>query len=118
MARPVVCLESGERFPTYADAARAFGLSGTDIRKSVVQKAPVRGLSFRLAYEVDRRSQQTAPARVREVVECEDGRVFPSIVHAAQSIGVNSQTLRRAIRQFQPCKGLYWRLKTEEQPHG
>ena len=114
MARPVVCLESGEMFPSYSEAARAYGLSGTDVRKAVVAKKPVRGLNWRFAYEVDRRGTYVPPARVREVVECEDGRVFPNILQAAQSIGVNSQTLRRAIRQFRPCGGMYWRLRREE----
>lgn len=115
MARPVICLETGESFPTYNDAARAYGLSGTDIRKAVVHKSPIKGLNWRLAYEVDREQirarQSKRPGGPRLMVECEDGTLYPSIVDAARSVGVNSQTLRRAMREFVPCGGKFWRWK-------
>lgn len=120
MTRPVRCLETGRRYPSFAQAARHLGLKPQGIQLAVFRRRPYAGLTWELIYPEDhaayrdyrRRGPQErrVPGPRPRAVECEDGRVFPSIAAAARMVGVHYATLYRCIHSYQTCAGLYWRL--------
>lgn len=84
---PVICLETGERFPSICAAARAVGRSVSSMHRAIGDGSTCGGRHFYLADE------QKPPACFfrhkkpsgRKPVRCvETGRTFPSVCAAAR----------------------------------
>lgn len=105
-ARPVVCVETGEQFPSATAAARANGSASLGgLGYSLRTGHRYKGMHWRYA---DRDPVVSVSKRERPVRCVETGQRFESGQAAANSVGRSKSAIRVAIREQQCSGGYHW----------
>lgn len=107
---PVRCVETGETFPSSADAARRYGVD-----KRVIYGALERGISAAGLHWTRLKPKgphNSRGHRKRPVRATETDTVYPSLAEAAMAHGVSSTSIWCAIRDGGTCHGLHWSYVT------
>ena len=105
--REVVCVETGEKFPSVSRAAKYFGYHHSDIANACKGRAghlSVHNLHFRYADEgVGELKAQKKPVRCVET-----GEIYPSATEAVKSLKKKSNHIGESIRQGTKAYGYHW----------
>lgn len=101
-AGKVVCLETGERFETYAAAGRSLGVTGDAIKRATRSRTHRIGdFHVMSSFEFDALVKDDLEAileadRLDQIVCVETGEVFPNITSAAESFPADSFSSARS----------------------
>lgn len=113
-ARPVRCVETGERFPSAAAAARSVGRAGSNILDAIRRGGACGGKHWELAgppepieVVVRQWSPNRKPRPTRAVVRS-DGMTYASAAEAATVNAVHIRNIYRALQTGRLCRGYYW----------
>lgn len=101
----VVCLETGTRYKTYADAGRDLGVEEGNIQQAVKRKSHyARGYHFVNSDEYSTLAKGEIEnilkwdGRSRTVVCVETGKMYESIADASRDTGINNNSIRAVAR--------------------
>lgn len=125
----VVCVETGEVFPSALEAARKYGSGHPFTLYRVLNGAADEafGLHWRRAtddeiaavfpHDAPRLANSSGYARSYRAVVCTStAEYFPSLSHAARAIGTTVTAVHNcASGKTRSCAGLLWRFATEEE---
>ena len=110
--RPVACLETGKRYASVAEAARAMGRSNSPMRRAIDDGTTCGGLHFYFAdAPKPPRSffEHPMPKTARPVVCVSTGERFESVGKAAERYGLRSIWVSDSATRKTPVKGLEFR---------
>lgn len=101
----VICLETGTRYKTYADAGRDLGIEEGNIQQAVKSKSHYsRGYHFINSDEYSTLAKGEIEnilkrdGRSRTVVCVETGKMYESIADASRDTGINNNSIRAVAR--------------------
>ena len=105
--RPVVCIETGEEFPSSAAAARAVGVASKGKVSDACRNKnkTCGGFHWRFKDEEEISVNQILETQNRAVRCVETGEIFPTATAAGASIGVTRKAITRACTQSQFTSG-------------
>lgn len=92
---PIVCVETGERFESISEAARARGFAYQNLQQSLGAGTACRGLHY--VREHDQKEVGPGRARAIPVLCVETGEVYESISAAARALGLNPGQISTAV---------------------
>ena len=102
--RPVICLETGERFESISLVSRMLGISKSNVFHAMKNGSAVHGIHFYC-------NQPTA----KKVRCAETGNQFVSLSDAARAVGLrNGNSIRRAIDRGGTAGGYHWEYLDEK----
>ncbi|MBE5802793.1 MAG: GIY-YIG nuclease family protein [Clostridiales bacterium] len=108
MARAIICLESGQQYPTARAAELDTGVSYKAISNAVRGKAKTAG-----GYHWEYVDEKLRPARVREnrckkAIKCiETGAIYDSIAGASKETGISSTAIGNCVRGLSKTAGSF-----------
>lgn len=115
--KPVICLETGERFPSIHAASRFVGRSVSSMHKAMGDGSTCGGLHFYLADEQKPPScffRHKEPTDRKPVYCMETGLTFPSVSAAAKEYGLRSVWVSTSAIRQSSVRGLRFRYVNED----
>lgn len=107
-SRPIICLETNERFESQARAAKAVGVPREAIYAALRGHIATKGLHFYYADE-PKPDEEFFRNRSWTKVRCkETGVVYESIAQAARETGVSEKNIQSAAKRHGTAKGLHF----------
>ena len=114
-SRPIICLETNERFESQAKAAKAVGVPRAAIYAALRGHIATKGLHFYFADEPE--PDDLLPSKRGIRVRCvETGVVYESIAQAARETGVSDRDIQAAAKRHGTTKGLHFYYADEPEP--
>lgn len=115
-SRPIICLETNERFESQARAAKAVGVPREAIYAALRGHIATKGLHFYYADE-PKPDEEFFRNRSWTRVRCkETGVVYESIAQAARETGVSKNNIQAAAKRHGTAKGLHFYYADEPEP--
>lgn len=115
-SRPIICLETNERFESQARAAKAVGVPREAIYAALRGHIATKGLHFYYADE-PKPDEEFFRNRSWTKVRCkETGVVYESIAQAARETGVSERNIQAAAKRHGTAKGLHFYYADEPEP--
>lgn len=115
-SRPIICLETNERFESQAKAAKAVGVPRAAIYAALKKHIATKGLHFYFADE-PKPDEEVFRNRNWTRVRCkETGVVYESIAQAARETGVSERDIQAAAKRHGTTKGLHFYYADEPEP--
>lgn len=115
-SRPIICLETNERFESQARAAKAVGVPREAIYAALRGHIATNGLHFYYADE-PKPDEEFFRNRSWTKVRCkETGVVYESIAQAARETGVSERNIQAAAKRHGTAKGLHFYYADEPEP--
>ena len=115
-SRPIICLETNERFESQARAAKAVGVPREAIYAALRGHIATKGLHFYYADE-PKPDEEFFRNRSWTRVRCkETGVVYESIAQAARETGVSKSNIQAAAKRHGTAKGLHFYYADEPEP--
>ena len=115
-SRPIICLETNERFESQARAAKAVGVPREAIYAALRGHIATKGLHFYYADE-PKPDEEFFRNRSWTRVRCkETGVVYESIAQAARETGVSESNIQAAAKRHGTAKGLHFYYADEPEP--
>lgn len=115
-SRPIICLETNERFESQARAAKAVGVPREAIYAALRGHIATKGLHFYYADE-PKPDEEFFRNRSWTRVRCkETGVVYESIAQAAWETGVSKKNIQAAAKRHGTAKGLHFYYADEPEP--
>lgn len=115
-SRPIICLETNERFESQARAAKAVGVPREAIYAALRGHIATKGLHFYYADE-PKPDEEFFRNRSWTKVRCkETGVVYESIAQAARETGVSERNIQSAAKRHGTAKGLHFYYADEPEP--
>ena len=115
-SRPIICLETNERFESQARAAKAVGVPREAIYAALRGHIATKGLHFYYADE-PKPDEEFFRNRSWTRVRCkETGVVYESIAQAARETGVSEKNIQAAAKRHGTAKGLHFYYADEPEP--
>lgn len=115
-SRPIICLETNERFESQARAAKAVGVPREAIYAALRGHIATKGLHFYYADE-PKPDEEFFRNRSWTRVRCkETGVVYESIAQAARETGVSERNIQAAAKRHGTAKGLHFYYADEPEP--
>ena len=115
-SRPIICLETNERFESQAKAAKAVGVPRAAIYAALRGHIATKGLHFYFADE-PKPDEEFFRNRSWTRVRCvETGVVYESIAQAARETGVSDRDIQAAAKRHGTTKGLHFYYADEPEP--
>jgi hypothetical protein len=115
-SRPIICLETNERFESQAKAAKAVGVPRAAIYAALRGHTATKGLHFYFADE-PKPDEEFFRNRNWTRVRCkETGVVYESIAQAARETGVSERDIQAAAKRHGTTKGLHFYYADEPEP--
>lgn len=114
-SRPVICLETGERFESISLVSRMLGISKSNVFHAMKNGSAVHGIHFYYGDEPKPVDSFFKPKRRRKVRCTETGNQFVSLSDAARAVGLrNGNSIRRAIDRGGTAGGYHWKYLDEK----
>ena len=115
-SRPIICLETNERFESQARAAKAVGVPREAIYAALRGHIATKGLHFYYADE-PKPDEEFFRNRSWTRVRCkETGVVYESIAQAARETGDSKSNIQAAAKRHGTAKGLHFYYADEPEP--
>ena len=115
-SRPIICLETNERFESQAKAAKAVGVPRAAIYAALRGHTATKGLHFYFADE-PKPDEEFFRNRNWTRVRCkETGVVYESIAQAEREPGVSERDIQAAAKRHGTTKGLHFYYADEPEP--
>lgn len=112
-SRPIICLETNERFESQARAAKAVGVPREAIYAALRGHIATKGLHFYYADE-PKPDEEFFRNRSWTRVRCkETGVVYESIAQAARETGVSERNIQAAAKRHGTAKGFHFYYANE-----
>ena len=102
--KPVICLETGGRFPSICAAARAVGRSVSSMHRAIGDEQKPPACFFR----------HKKPSGRKPVRCVETGRTFPSVCAAAREYAIRSAWVSTSAIRKSSVRGLSFRYVNDE----
>lgn len=116
-SRPIICLETNERFESQAMAAKAVGVPRGAICNALKTHMATKGLHFYYADEPEP-DEEFLRNRSWTRVRCkETGVVYESIAQAARETGVSDRNIQAAANRHGTAKGFHFYYADEPEPN-
>lgn len=128
MSKPVICTDTGEWFPSAAEAARAMRIPNPQSVSCCLRGKTVSagGHKWRYAEDSERHGRPSESSgrvlwdmRTKPVACIEEGILFPSIKDAAAYAGVSQARISQVLaRRECSAAGFHWRYATPDEVAG
>lgn len=116
-SRPIICLETNERFESQAMAAKAVGVPRGAICNALKMHMATKGLHFYYADEPEPDEEFLRNRRWTRVRCKETGVVYESIAQAARETGVSDRNIQAAANRHGTAKGFHFYYADEPEPN-
>lgn len=116
-SRPIICLETNERFESQAMAAKAVGVPRGAICNALKTHMATKGLHFYYADEPEPDEEFLRNRRWTRVRCKETGVVYESIAQAARETGVSDRNIQAAANRHGTAKGFHFYYADEPEPN-
>jgi len=112
--RPVICIETGERFATTKEASLLLGLSATSVSSAIARSGSAG--SFHWKHE-GTPTPNYVHKKKRSVQCIETGEIFESISAVCRCLGLPFSSIYISIHKGRRAGGYRWKYTNEEAPN-
>lgn len=119
VARPVICLETGQRFESTYAAALAMGNGNLCVSRAARDGSAAGGYHWYFADQprpAESDLKRRGKGRGSAVVCYETGQTYPSVAAAAEAVGCCRANIIRAIKDGVAARGFHWHYADQARP--